>query len=76
MNFEFLQTNQSIARQRPAAQAIAGNELAVTVTPSEHEKCERCWHYRTDVGVNPEHPTLCGRCDTNLHGSGEVRTKA
>jgi isoleucyl-tRNA synthetase len=59
-----------------SAQAIAGNELAVTVTPSEHEKCERCWHYRTDVGVNPEHPTLCGRCDTNLHGSGEVRTKA
>jgi sulfatase maturation enzyme AslB (radical SAM superfamily) len=19
-------------------------------------KCERCWHYRDDVGVNPAHP--------------------
>ena len=25
-------------------------------------KCERCWHWETDVGSNPEHPTLCGRC--------------
>ncbi|MFE1572171.1 isoleucine--tRNA ligase [Comamonas odontotermitis] len=58
------------------AQAVAGDELAVTVTPSEHAKCERCWHYRADVGANPEHPSLCGRCDSNLHGSGEVRTKA
>lgn len=58
------------------AQPVAGDELAVTVTPSEHAKCERCWHYRADVGANPEHPSLCGRCDSNLHGSGEVRTKA
>ena len=26
------------------------------------EKCERCWHWETDVGSNAEHPTLCGRC--------------
>jgi isoleucyl-tRNA synthetase len=25
-------------------------------------KCERCWHWETDVGSNPEHPTICGRC--------------
>ncbi|MEX8192007.1 isoleucine--tRNA ligase [Comamonas guangdongensis] len=59
-----------------AAQAVAGNELAVSVTPSEKAKCERCWHYRDDVGANPEHPTLCGRCDSNLHGAGEQRSKA
>ncbi len=59
-----------------AAQAMAGDALAVAVTPSEAAKCERCWHYRDDVGVNPAHPTLCGRCDSNLHGSGEVRSKA
>ena len=59
-----------------AAQAVAGDALAVAVTPSEAAKCERCWHYRDDVGVNPAHPTLCGRCDSNLHGSGEVRSKA
>ena len=59
-----------------AARAVAGDALAVAVTPSEAAKCERCWHYRDDVGVNPAHPTLCGRCDSNLHGSGEVRSKA
>ena len=59
-----------------AAKAEAGDALAVQVKPSEAAKCERCWHYRDDVGVNPEHPTLCGRCDSNLHGTGEVRSKA
>ena len=59
-----------------AAEAVAGDALAVDVHPSEHAKCERCWHYRADVGVNPEHPTLCGRCESNLYGEGEVRTKA
>jgi isoleucyl-tRNA synthetase len=46
---------------------------AVTVTPSEAEKCERCWHYRRDVGHDPAHPGLCGRCTSNLFGSGEKR---
>ena len=59
-----------------AAYAVAGDALQTTVKVSEHAKCERCWHYRDDVGVNPAHPTLCGRCDSNLHGTGEVRSKA
>jgi isoleucyl-tRNA synthetase len=25
-------------------------------------KCERCWYWETDVGQNPAHPTICGRC--------------
>lgn len=47
--------------------------IAVSVTPSTHQKCERCWHYRTDVGHHAEHPTLCGRCVSNLYGEGEAR---
>jgi isoleucyl-tRNA synthetase len=35
-------------------------------------KCERCWHWRDDVGHDPAHPTICGRCTSNLHGAGEV----
>jgi isoleucyl-tRNA synthetase len=50
-----------------------GEGLRVEVKASEATKCERCWHYSDDVGHNPAHPTLCGRCDSNLHGSGEVR---
>jgi isoleucyl-tRNA synthetase len=41
----------------------------VKVTPSQHPKCERCWHYRPDV--NDE--GLCGRCQSNLRGPGETR---
>ncbi|MGI4842095.1 MAG: isoleucine--tRNA ligase [Janthinobacterium lividum] len=55
--------------------ADAANE-AVTVTPSEAQKCERCWHYRRDVGHDPAHAGLCGRCTSNLFGSGEARRYA
>jgi isoleucyl-tRNA synthetase len=48
-------------------------EIKVTVKSSSHEKCGRCWHYREDVGHDPEHPTLCGRCTSNLFGDGEKR---
>ena len=50
--------------------------LAIGVTPSGEAKCERCWHYRSDVGSDAEHPTLCGRCLSNLFGSGERRAFA
>ncbi len=54
----------------------SGKELAVQVAVSEATKCERCWHYRDDVGHDSAHPTLCGRCTSNLYGAGETRTVA
>ncbi len=48
----------------------------IVVTVSAHEKCERCWHYREDVGSDNNHPTLCGRCVANLYGEGEDRRYA
>ena len=57
-------------------QLKAGNELTVSVTPSSHTKCERCWHYSPDVGSVAAHPSLCARCDSNLHSSGEQRAFA
>ncbi|MGA4578300.1 isoleucine--tRNA ligase [Limisphaera sp. VF-2] len=36
--------------------------VPVQVVRASGEKCERCWHWETDVGTHPEHPTLCGRC--------------
>ncbi len=53
-----------------------GHSTQIEVNPSKAVKCERCWHYRDDVGINPEHPTICGRCDSNLHGEGEHREHA
>jgi len=53
-----------------------GDAFSVLPYAIEAAKCERCWHYRSDVGTNPAHPTICGRCDSNLYGAGEVRTIA
>jgi isoleucyl-tRNA synthetase len=52
---------------------VAGESMAVKVTPSEAVKCDRCWHWRNDVGHDPAHPTICGRCTSNLFGAGEDR---
>lgn len=49
------------------------SEMLIDARASEQKKCERCWHYRTDVGKHAEHPQLCARCYDNLFGSGEVR---
>jgi isoleucyl-tRNA synthetase len=57
-----------------AAQVRTGpDEPHVDAEPSTHAKCGRCWHYRADVGADADHPELCGRCVSNLHGSGEPR---
>jgi isoleucyl-tRNA synthetase len=61
------------------ADVVEGESLGVSVTPlgAPHvAKCERCWHWRDDVGADPEHPGICGRCVSNLHGSGELRSVA
>jgi isoleucyl-tRNA synthetase len=52
-----------------AARISRSSETRANVRASEHPKCERCWHYRPDV--NDE--GLCGRCQTNLKGAGEIR---
>jgi len=59
-----------------AATISRGEGVKVTVTPSANPKCERCWHWRTDVGTDAAHPTLCGRCVANLFGRGEPRKYA
>jgi isoleucyl-tRNA synthetase len=29
---------------------------------TDGQKCERCWHWETDIGQNAEHPTICCCC--------------
>ena len=58
------------------AELKLGDTLQIQVSASSDTKCERCWHYRADVGQDAAHPTLCGRCTTNLFGAGEIRTVA
>jgi isoleucyl-tRNA synthetase len=61
----------SVATLDPAP--LPNGELVIAVEASAAPKCERCWHYREDVGQDPAHPTICGRCTSNLFGAGEQR---
>ncbi len=65
-----------ITSQAAVTPVASEAEESIVVTASAAAKCERCWHWRTDVGVEPEHPSLCGRCVSNLFGAGEPRTIA
>ena len=60
------------------ATAIASEAdgLKIVVKASDHEKCERCWHHREDVGSDAKHPELCQRCVENIEGEGEYRSFA
>jgi isoleucyl-tRNA synthetase len=66
----------SSARVESAGDTADASEFFVRAAVSEAIKCERCWHWRDDVGIDPEHPTICGRCTSNLFGAGEKRTVA
>ena len=42
--------------------------LTVRISRAKGQKCERCWHYETDIGQHAAHPTVCGRCAAVLEG--------
>ena len=58
------------------ARLVESGDEKILVTASAHQKCERCWHYREEVGSDPAHPALCSRCTSNLFGAGEARQYA
>ena len=53
-----------IGGDSPAEVLAAASEGGITVriARAAGEKCERCWHYETDIGTHSVHPSLCGRC--------------
>jgi isoleucyl-tRNA synthetase len=53
-----------------------GTDIGIEVAVSANPKCERCWHWRADVGSDPRHATICARCVSNLEGPGEAREHA
>jgi isoleucyl-tRNA synthetase len=69
LRFVFITSQAKVEKQ-------SGSGLTFKVAASKHAKCDRCWHYREDVGESAEHPTICGRCVSNLFGQGEKRTHA
>ncbi|MBV36697.1 MAG: isoleucine--tRNA ligase [Rickettsiales bacterium] len=72
LRFVFI-TSQAKLVKDDAGEATDVEGLKLTITASDAEKCERCWHHREDVGSNSEHPTICSRCVENVVGNGEIR---
>ena len=62
-----------ITSRATVVRAASETEEGIHTLPSPHPKCERCWHWRADVGADLAHPGICGRCVQNLYGSGEPR---
>ena len=54
--------NVSQFQINPAGKLTDSNLLGFTTSHADGQKCERCWHWETDVGSHKEHPTICGRC--------------
>lgn len=78
LKFVFISSQASLApfadKPSDVTFADAEKQVAVNIQPADGEKCVRCWHIRDDIGVNPAHSGICGRCVTNLpDGEGEVR---
>jgi isoleucyl-tRNA synthetase len=59
-----VELTDQIADAQPAEQ-IEG--LRLKVVAADGEKCERCWNYTTDIGINSEHPSICARCAAALN---------
>jgi isoleucyl-tRNA synthetase len=41
---------------------LADGPLGATVERAPGAKCDRCWIFQEDVGRDPKHPTICGKC--------------
>ncbi|HXE32015.1 MAG TPA: isoleucine--tRNA ligase, partial [Terriglobales bacterium] len=47
----------------------------VRIHPADGAKCERCWNFAPEVGSDPEHPGLCGRCRQALREIGAAAAR-
>ena len=76
LRFVLITSKASVEQVDSAPEGAIATEIEglwLDVSVSGGSKCERCWHYTDDVGVNDAHEDLCGRCVTNIEGDGELR---
>ena len=80
LRFFFITSHARVQRIEGAPPAGAAPAVStgrggvwIAVKPTSDPKCIRCWQRRPDVGSNPKHPEICGRCVTNVDGPGELR---
>ena len=49
------------------SELVEGLRIAVEAAPGK--KCERCWNYFDESESAKDHPSICGRCATNLESA-------
>ena len=61
----FIVSQVELAREMESPKGFSSSEfpgLIIEIDKALGEKCERCWNFRTELGLFPDHPTLCSRC--------------
>jgi len=67
LHFVMITSSVKINKVPTSLGSIHGKDR-VKVIPSKHKKCDRCWHYRADIGADAKHPTICKRCADTVEG--------
>jgi len=49
----------------------AAPALEVRAVKAAGDKCPRCWQWRRDIGANPAHAGVCGRCAAAMEGAAK-----
>ncbi len=71
LRFAFITSSATVS------ESTSDGGVNVLVAASKYQKCDRCWHYRADVGSHVEHATLCTRCvDVVVNQKDEARVYA
>lgn len=75
LRFLFITSEATAQPMNQAPSSLVATEygVSIAVTASTYEKCARCWHRRSDIGQDKEHPLLCSRCVSTITGHDEVR---
>jgi isoleucyl-tRNA synthetase len=80
LRFFFITSHARVHRIEgaPPAEAVLASNTGrsgvwIAVKATSDPKCIRCWQHRPDVGSDPKHPEICGRCVANIEGPGEHR---
>lgn len=60
----FIVSQAEVRKVKEVSRGLGGEfaGTGIMIEKAQGRKCGRCWNYKTDVGEDTEHKTLCGRC--------------
>jgi len=60
----FIVSQVEIREVKKVSQGLSDefDKTAIIIEKADGKKCSRCWNYKTDVGKDTDHQSLCARC--------------